>query len=220
MFVGHLAVGFAAKRFAPRTSLGTLLIAAQFADMLWPVLLLVGVEHARIVPGITKASAFDFYDYPVSHSLLMDCVWGAIFAGIYFAVKRYRSGAIAIFIGVVSHWILDWISHRPDLPLVPGARHYVGLGLWNSIPATYVVEGLIFACGVFLYVSATRASDRAGVYGFWPMIALLLLIWIPSVGGAAPPSMNVVAIVGIAGALIATVWAYWIDNHRPAAAQS
>lgn len=222
MFVGHLAVGLAAKRFAPKTSLGTLLLASQFADVLWPVLLLANVEHARIVPGITRASAFDFYDYPITHSLYAMCAWGFFLASVYFVLKRYRAGALAIFVGVVSHWFLDLVVHRPDLPLLPGSQQKLGLGLWNSIAGTLVLEGAIFILGVWIYVSATRLSrvdrprDRAGRIGFWGMVLLLLLFWIPSLLGAAPPSMNAVAITGIAGALLILIWGYWIDKHRPA----
>jgi membrane-bound metal-dependent hydrolase YbcI (DUF457 family) len=214
MFVGHLAVGLAAKRFAPKTSVGTLLVGAQLADMLWPILILAGVEHARIAPGITAAAGFDFYDYPISHSLLMDVLWAAIFAGIYYAARRYRRGAIAIFVAVISHWILDFVSHRPDMPLVPGSNAFYGLGLWYSIPATLLVEGSIFAAGLAIYLKATRARDRIGVYGFWPVVVLLLAVWISSIFGPPPPSMRAVGIAGIIGALLATAWAFWIDRHR------
>jgi hypothetical protein len=216
MFVGHLAVGFAAKRFAPKTSLGTLLVASQFADILWPVLLLTDVEHARIVPGITKASAFDFYDYPITHSLYGMCAWGLFLASVHYVVKRYRAGALAVFVVVVSHWFLDLLAHRPDLPLRPDSHQKFGFGLWNSIGATFVVEGAIFAIGLWIYLSSTRARDRAGRIGFWGIVLLLLLLWIPSLFGAAPPSMNAVAITGIVGALLILIWGYWIDRHRPA----
>jgi membrane-bound metal-dependent hydrolase YbcI (DUF457 family) len=216
MFVGHLAVGFAAKRFAPKTSLGTLLLASQFADVLWPVLLLADVEHARIAPGITKASALHFYDYSVTHSLSMGFAWGFLFALVYYALKKYRTGAVTVFIGVVSHWFLDFLVHRPDLPLRPDSPEKFGLGLWNSIGATIAVEGTIFAIGLWMYLSSTRARDRAGRMGFWVMVLLLLLLWIPSLSGTAPPSMNAVATTGIVGALLILMWGYWIERHRPA----
>ena len=216
MFVGHLAVGFAAKRFAPKASLGTLLLASQFADVLWPVLLLANVEHARIVAGITKASAFDFYDYPITHSLYAMCAWGFLLASMHFVLKRYRAGALAIFVGVVSHWFLDLIVHRPDLPLRPDSQDKYGFGLWDSIPGTVVLEGAIFTIGLWLYLNSTRPRDLAGRIGFWGMVLLLLLLWIPSLFGAAPPSMDAVAITGIVGALLILIWGYWIDRHRTA----
>src|SRR5437867_11080197 len=112
MFIGHNAVAFAAKRVAPKTSLGTLMAAAMLLDLLWPIFLLLGIEHVRIAPGATRFTPLDFYDYPWSHSLLMSIVWGAAAAIIYFAVTRYGRGALIIFIGVVSHWVFDFFTHR------------------------------------------------------------------------------------------------------------
>jgi membrane-bound metal-dependent hydrolase YbcI (DUF457 family) len=143
MFIGHFAVGFASKRFAPRSSEAVLLAAPLLADMLWPVFLLLGWEQVRIDPGITRYTPLDFVSYPWSHSLLMLCVWATVFGGIYYAITRYRAGVIAIWIGVVSHWVLDWVTHRPDMPLYPGGALY-GLGLWNSIAGTMLVEFLMF----------------------------------------------------------------------------
>jgi len=216
MFVGHLAAGFAAKRFAPRTSLGTLLVAALLADLLWVIFLLAGIEHARIQPGITAANALDLWDYPFSHSLLTGALWAALFAGIYYAWRRYAPGAWAIFAAVLSHWLLDFASHRADMPLAPGLHRYFGLGLWNSIPATYLVEGFLWLVGILLYARATRASGRTGVYAFWVMIALLTALWIPSVGGPPPPSLRAMAFANIPFSLVLFAWAFWIDSRRPA----
>ena len=142
MFVGHLAVGFAGKRFAPRTSLGTLLIAAQLPDILWSIFLIAGIEHARIVPGITAASPLDLYDFPISHSLLLDFVWACAFAACCISlVKRYARGAWVLLLAVLSHWVLDFISHRPDMPLAPSLPGRYGLGVWNSVSLTFAVEG-------------------------------------------------------------------------------
>jgi len=214
MFVGHLAVGFAAKRVAPKTSLGTLLIAAQLPDVLWAMFLITGIEHARIVPGITAASPLDLYDFPLSHSLLMDIVWAGFAAGLYWRVRRYARGAWVVFAAVLSHWALDFLSHRPDMPLAPGLATKFGLGVWNSIPLTYAVEGGLWLIGIAVYLRVTSAKDRMGTYAFWPMIAVLTAIWIGSVGGTPPPSMQVVAVGNL---IVATVfaWAYWIDRHRP-----
>ncbi|HEX9607273.1 MAG TPA: hypothetical protein VF962_08590, partial [Gemmatimonadaceae bacterium] len=134
-------MAFAAKRAAPSTSLGALTFAAQFLDELWPILLLVGVEQVRIVPGLMAANPLDFVYYPYSHSLLMAIVWGILVAGSYFPLRRYGRGAWIMGALVGSHWFLDLPMHRPDLPLWPSASSpKVGWGLWNSIPATYVIE--------------------------------------------------------------------------------
>jgi membrane-bound metal-dependent hydrolase YbcI (DUF457 family) len=134
MFIGHFGVALAGKRAAPKTSLGTLILAAQFLDLLWPVFLLLGIEHVEIAPGITRVSAMNFTDYPISHSLLMALVWSALVGGVYYGLRRDRRAAWVVAALVLSHWVLDFIVHRPDLPLWPGGQARAGLGLWNSWP--------------------------------------------------------------------------------------
>ena len=213
MFIGHFAVGFAAKRLAPRSSEAVLLSAPLLADILWPVFLLLGWEQVRIDPGNTRFTPFDFVSYPWSHSLLMLCVWATAFGAIYYGITRYWAGAIAIWIGVISHWALDWITHRPDMPIYPGGARY-GLGLWNSIAATMVVEILMFAAGVWIYVRATRAKDRIGRYAFVAYIVLLLLIYVANAFGPAPDSVTEVAWAAIALPVVFIPWAWWFDRHR------
>jgi hypothetical protein len=215
MFLGHFGVGFGAKTAAPKTSLGTLLLAAQFVDLLWPTLLLVGLEHAVVAPGETRVTPLNFSDYPISHSLMMALVWGAGFGAVYFLLRRYPRGAWVCGIAVVSHWLLDLVVHRPDLPLAPGLSVKVGLGLWNSLPLTLVVELGIFAVGVGLYLRTTSASDRVGTFGFWGLVAFLLLIYAGNVFGQPPPNIAAVAWVGQAQWLL-ILWGYWIDRHRTA----
>ena len=218
MFIGHFAVAFAAKKAAPRVSLGTLVLAAAFLDAVWPVLVLLGVERFRIVPGFTAINPFDFTYYPWSHSLLMTLVWAAAFALVYFAASRDRGGAVWVAIVVASHWLLDFVSHRPDMPLYPGGREKLGLGLWQSIPATFAVEGVMFAAGIAVYVGVTRSRDRIGSIAWWAFVALLLALYIPGPWASRPPSENAVAIFGIIALLIFGPWAYWIDRHRETAA--
>ena len=150
MFVGHFGAAFAAKRAAPRVSLGTLFLAFQFADLLWPVLLIAGVEHVRGAPGLMPTNPYDFYDYPISHSLATLCLWGAIFGGAHWARRRDGRAALLLFGGVVSHWFLDALMHRPDVPLFPKGP-YLGLGLWRSVPLTIAIEGALYVTGIALY---------------------------------------------------------------------
>ncbi len=213
MFIGHFAVGFAAKKFAPRSSEAVLLTAPLLADLLWPVFLLLGWEQVRIDPGNTRFTPFDFVSYPWSHSLLMLCVWATAFGAAYFAVTRYWAGAVAIWIGVVSHWVLDWVTHRPDMPLVPRGARY-GLGLWNSIAGTMVVEILIFAVGVWMYVNATRAKDRIGRYAFIAYIVFLMVFYIGDRFSTPPASAGEVAWPAIAASIILISWPWWFDRHR------
>lgn len=215
MFIGHFGVGFAAKRAAPLASLGTLFLAAQFVDLLWPALLLVGAERVEIRPGITRVTPLDFVSYPVSHSLVLVLAWGALFAVTYWIVRRYRTGALVAGTLVVSHWLLDAIVHRPDLPLVPGGATRVGLGLWNSYAATLAIEGAIFAAGLLLYLRGTTAIDRIGRYGAAALVVLLCGIYAANLTGPPPPSVRAIAWAGQAQWLL-ILFGYWIDRHRRA----
>lgn len=213
MFIGHFAVGFGAKRFAPRAGLAALLAAPLFLDLLWPVFVLLGWEHVRIDPGNTRYTPLDLYDYPWSHSLLMSVVWASAFALIYYGVARYRAGAIAIWLGVVSHWVLDWVSHRPDMPLYPGGPKF-GLGLWNSIAGTMIVEIGMMAVGVWLYIRTTQRRDRIGRYAFAAYVGLLLVLYVGDRFSGPPPSVGAVAWSGVVASLLLIPWAWWFDQHR------
>jgi membrane-bound metal-dependent hydrolase YbcI (DUF457 family) len=211
MFLGHYGVAFAARRAAPRTSLGTTIFAAQFLDELWPVLLLLGLEQVRIVPGLMAASALDFVSYPISHSLATALGWGVLIGALYFARRRYGRGAWVVGASVASHWLLDAPMHRPDLPLWPGSATLVGGGLWNSVPVTWLIEGTLFAAGLALYVRGTRARDRVGSWGLWAMVALLAVAF--AAGGSAPPSERALALMTLSLWLFVP-WGWWVDRHR------
>jgi hypothetical protein len=215
MFLGHHAVAFAAKKVSPRVSLGTLILSAQFIDLLWPLLLLLGLEHVRFAPGITAFSPFDFYDYPLSHSLLAVVIWAAGLGAVYYAIRRSPRGAWVVGACVISHWVLDFISHRPDLPLIPGSAVTVGLGLWNTFVGTVVIEGGMFVAGVILYARSTRAIDRVGTYALWAFVALLVAIYIGSIATQNPVTQEEMGIGGLTQWLLVP-WAYWIDRHRRA----
>lgn len=215
MFIGHFAVGFAAKKFAPRTSLAPLIAAPLLADMLWPLFLLLGWERVRIVPGFTRFNPLDLEYYPWSHSLLTLLVWATLFAALYHGIAHYWPGTLAIWIGVVSHWILDWISHRPDMPLYP-AGPKLGLGLWNSVAGTMVVEFTMFAGGVGLYLLATRPRDRVGRYAFASYVAFLLALYIGDRFDTALPTVGELAWTGIVAMIVFIPWAWWFDHHREA----
>jgi len=213
MFIGHLAVALGAKKVAPKTSLGTLIISAQFLDLLWPIFLILGIEHVRIDPGNTAVTPLDFYDYPVSHSLITSIGWSIVVGLIYFAVRKNKIGSWVIGAGVFSHWVLDLISHRPDLPIAPGVQTYLGLGLWYSLPATMIVEGLMFLAGIILYLRSTSAIDRTGTFAFWAFIGFLVLVWMANTFGPPPTDASILGYVGLSLWLL-VAWGYWIDRHR------
>ena len=213
MFIGHFGVGLGAKKAAPKVSLGTLFIAAQFLDLLWPTFLLLGWEHVEVQPGITKMSPLNFTDYPISHSLLMACVWGLLMAFAYYLIKKRSRGAIVLGLCVVSHWVLDLLVHKPDLPIYPGNSQLVGLGLWNHPPLEIIVEGLIFLIGIILYLRATKAKNKTGIFAFWPLVILLALIYVSQLFGSPPPGWKPIAWVGESQWLF-VLWAFWADNNR------
>ena len=214
MFIGHFGLGFGAKRGAPSASLGTLFAACQFADLLWPTLVLLGHERVEILPGATKVTPLDFVAYPYSHSLLALCAWGLAFGALYWAIRRSRiSAGVTLALLVVSHWALDYLTHRADMPLTLSGPGRFGLGLWNSIPGTLAVELAIFAIGVALYLRETTARDRIGSIGLWALVGFLLAVYVANVFGPPPP--GAIAVAWSAEAMwLLVIWGYWVDKHR------
>jgi membrane-bound metal-dependent hydrolase YbcI (DUF457 family) len=219
MFIGHFAVGLAAKKAAPKVSLGTLIMSAQFVDLLWPVFLLLGLEHVRIDPGNTAVTPLDFYDYPITHSLVGSLGWSVALGLVYYTARRSARGAWIVGAAVFSHWILDAITHRPDLALYPVSHTFVGLGLWNSLAGTVAVELVMFALGIVLYFRSTMARDRTGRYAFWSLIAVLAVLYVGNLVGPPPPSARALAVFSLGGWLF-VAWAYWADRHRQVTAAS
>ena len=213
MFVGHYGVAFAAKRMAPKTSLGTLLAAALFIDLLWPIFLLLGWEKVRIDPGNTAFTPLDFVSYPLSHSLVTCAGWGLLFGVFYWVRTRYRAGAIVAGLLVLSHWILDAVTHRPDLPIYPGGSTMIGFGLWNSVTATLLIEGAIFVIGVWLYLSGTQTNDKVGHYSLWVFLLLTIIMYVGNAVGPPPPDARTLAWFAL-GIWLIPLWAGWFDRHR------
>ena len=214
MFIGHFAVAFGAKRYAPRVQLAWLTAGVAWADILWTIFLLRGWEHVRIAPGDTKFTPLDLYDYPWTHSLLMLAVWGAALGAVYFARKKDVTGAWVLGLCVLSHWLLDCATHRPDMPLYPGGPKF-GLGLWNSIPGTLAVETGMFIAGVWLYTTATRAKNAVGKYAFWAYAAVLPILFYGNL--LSPPPASVMPDIvwpGLIACIVLVAWSWWFDANR------
>lgn len=214
MFIGHYAAGLGCKRLAPAVSLGALFLACQWADLLWPTLVLAGIERFSIYPGATAVTPLDFEYYPFSHSLLSLLIWGIVLGLVYRAVagSTWRA-AVVLAALVLSHWFLDVIAHRPDMPLAPGLSPRLGLGLWNSIPATFAVEFALYAAGIWLYLKATVARDRIGSIGLWILLLFLAVVEVANILGPPPPNVTAVSISAEALWLV-VIWGYWVDRHR------
>ncbi|HVG25768.1 MAG TPA: hypothetical protein VND45_16545 [Thermoanaerobaculia bacterium] len=210
MFIGHHAAALVARPLAPRVSLGTLFGAAILLDLLWPILLLLGIEHVRLAPGITAFMPFDFYDYPITHSLVTALGWSLAFALL---LRRHM---LVVAATVFSHWVLDFVTHRPDLPLWPGGPK-VGLGLWYSVPGTIAVEVPLFIAALLFYLRRTRARDRTGSIALWALVVLLGVAYIATITAPPPPDVDAIGWAVLAQWLFVP-WGFWIDRHREATA--
>jgi hypothetical protein len=216
MFIGHAALAFASKKAGPDVSLGLYFVAAFWLDLAWPVFLLMGIEQVRIEPGNTRLTPLDFSYYPWTHSLALALAWSALFALVSSLwVRRWRDRALLGGL-VLSHWLLDVVVHRPDLPLWPGDSPRLGLGLWNSVSATLLVEGGLYAAGLCLYLRETQPRDAVGRYALWTLVVLCPLIWLANFASPPPPSTQALAWLALACWLL-PLWAWWADRHRTAA---
>jgi hypothetical protein len=213
MFIGHYALGLAAKRPEPRLPLAILLAAPQALDLLWPLFVLAGIERVEVAPGDTAFTPLRFASYPWSHSLVMAIVWGVALGAAVRARGTALRGAGVVAALVISHWVLDVVSHRPDMPLWPGGGPLLGLGLWRSVPATLAVEIVMFAAGVTLYARATKTKDRTGTWAYAGLVALLFAVYVANALGPPPPSAIAVALSAL-GLWLIPVWGVWIERHR------
>jgi hypothetical protein len=212
MFVGHYAVAFASKKYVPQVSLGILFAAAALIDLLWPVLLLLGIEHAEIEVGNTATTPIAFTDYPISHSLLMVAVWSLLIAFLYSKFTRDKVGARWVGALVLSHWLLDFIVHRADLPLYPSGPE-LGLGLWNLKWVTLVIELAMFVVGFAMYKRVTHAKIPFGRFGIWFLFLLLIVLQFANFFGPPPPNIHAVAVAGNLQWLF-VIFAFFVDKHR------
>jgi hypothetical protein len=215
MFIGHFALSFAAKKAAPKVSLGTLFIATQFVDILWPFLLVFNIEKVAIVPGYTKSNALEFLHFPYTHSLLAGIFWGVAFGLIYWFLKRDRQGALLVGLCVLSHWFLDLLVHTPDLPLSPFQDAKYGFGLWNHVAMSLTIETILFLAGVYIYAGFTKAKTSAGKWGLWSFAIFLILFNISNAFGPPPPASTIALFVTLVTLMVIIVGlAYWIDSKR------
>ena len=218
MLLGHYGIAFALKRAEPKLSLGTLFVAVQFPDLLWGIFMLVGWEHARIVPGHTAVTALEFLNYPISHSLVGVLVWSVVAAALYYSwptrdTSRHWQAAAIVALAVFSHYPLDMLVHVADLPLMGNDSIKLGLGLWNNPVATLAAEALLFGAGLALYVA--RGSHRHPVRPGRILIVVLILVatYLASVYGPPPPNMTTVAVSDIVFILAMGVLAGWADRR-------
>jgi hypothetical protein len=222
MFIGHYGIAFALKKYAPKTSLGLLFIAAQLADIVFFILVPLGIEHLRIIPGFTEASPFDLYDFPISHSLLGALTWSVVTYLVvrFFPLKNqndiaYRQrAALVLSVAVFSHFILDFIVHTPDLLLVPGIDIEVGLGLWNYLIPSIAVELAILLVGCWIYLRSTPSgAGLAGKYGMYAFMIVLAVVTVLTPFMTYPDVLTVVILSEFLYIVFTSV-AWWLDSKR------
>ena len=214
MFVGHLAVGFAAKQRAPSVNVGWLMAAVTLPDLIWPIFVLLGIEKVSIVPDATAFTPMIFDSYPWTHSLVMSVVWGLVLVGIARARGVPSSASLLLVMLVVSHWVLDFVSHAPDMPLWPGNSPRFGLGLWNSIPATMLVEGALWIAAIVMYLRTKTAQGERPGWPLWSFVALCTFMWISSPFQPPPPSVRALGWFALIGWIVVP-WTAWADRRKP-----
>ena len=217
MFIGHYGVALAFKRADPKLSLGTLFLATQFVDILWAVFIILGWERARVDPGHTAASPFQFLSYPLSHSLAAAFLWALVAAAIYYSrpstdTSHRRQGALVVAVLVASHWFLDAIVHLPDLPLVGDDSQKVGFGLWDSVVGTWAVELALLGFGSFWYLKAKSKRHPAQPARLAVVLSVIVLLAASSLLGPPPENMTLVAIVALATFLGIAWLGGWADR--------
>ena len=197
MFVGHYAAAYAAKAVRPALPLWLLFVAVQLVDFGWAVLIVLGIERARIEPGFTEASMLDLYHMPYTHSLVGALIWSAAFGLLYLAARRgagTMTSAVILAATVFSHWLADLLVHVPDLPLVYGEPK-LGLGLWRHFWASQALEIGFLAAALIWYVRVTRPNGPWGRIAPWLLFAVLLAVQAFShVPPPELPTMNMFAI--------------------------
>lgn len=214
MFIGHFAVGLLSKKDNALPSLAMMFIAVQLLDLIWPVFVLLGIESLSIDPGNTALTHLSFDYYPYSHSLLMALIWSVVLGVIYHLSTKNARGSLILGGLVMSHWILDFITHRPDLPLSPFGDTKVGLGLWNYPVLEIILELGLFGLGVALYL---RSSTFKRKIPFWSLVIFLLVIHLMNLFSPPPPSTMAVAWSANLVWII-VLWAWWIEKKRTSSA--
>src|SRR6185369_4714577 len=216
MHVGHFATGLIGKRVDSRLSLGTMILASMLADVLWCVFMLAGVEEVQITNGRGAGNYFHPINIALSHSLAMLFVWGAVFAGVHFWLRRSKRSALLLFSLVLLHWPLDVVAHKSDMPLAPGLAQQFGFGLWTNVIATIIVEGGLWLLSLVIYLRVTRSRSKLALLVFWPGVLLVILLWLNNIAGPPPPDIRIAPLACLIYFLLVVAWGYWLNRLRPA----
>jgi len=215
MFIGHYGPSFACKAWKPVVPLWVLFVAVQLVDIVWAVLVLLGIEKVRIVPGITATNPFDLYYMPFTHSLPGAIFWAVGAAAVYRAVAPAQKWTAAVIVGgaVFSHWVLDLVVHRPDLPLYDDA-YKVGFGLWNYPAIAFLLEIALLFGGIAFYLRVTEPIDVIGRYGMTVLGLFAVALQAYVFFGPPPVSDTAFALTALVLYFAFAVLVYWLEGKR------
>jgi len=220
MFVGHYSAAFAAKSVESKIPLWVLFVAVQLADVFWSVFVWMGIERVRIVPGITASNPLDLYYMPYTHSLVAAALWSL---AAYIAYRLWKKGgagmkaAALVAVAVFSHWVLDFVVHRPDLPLWDNSAK-VGLGLWNYPAPAFLLEATLMFAGLVWYLRSTRALSTLGRFGMLAFGVFMLAVHSMAFFGSPPTSPGMAAGMALGSYVVLAAIAGWLERKRTAAA--
>jgi membrane-bound metal-dependent hydrolase YbcI (DUF457 family) len=211
MFVGHYGVSFATKKVEASIPLWVLFLAVQWLDVIWAPLVLLGIEKVRIVPGFTATNPLDLYYMPYTHSLVAAVVWSAAAAGAYRLLRRAPARAsLLVGLAVFSHWVLDLVVHRPDLPLYDNTAK-VGLGLWDYPALAFGLEAVLLAGGMAAFLQARPARRTAIITLGVVMLGVHAYVFF----GPAPASPAAAASTALAAYGIFALVIWFLADRRP-----
>ena len=219
MFLGHYGVALALKRREPKVSLGTLFVACQLVDVLWGAFLVLGWEHVRILPDENPFLVLQFYDYPITHSLVGALVWSVVAAALYYSwptrsTSRHRQAAVLVGVAVASHWLLDFVVHVPDLPVLGNDSPKLGLALWRYPGISITLELVLLAAGAALYVRGRSRRHPVRPVRLAVVLLLLVGVYAASLLGPPPPSVTAIGLSDVGFLLLMGFLGAWAD--RPA----
>ncbi len=168
MFIGHYGPAFAAKAVVKTVPLWVLFVAAQWVDFLWAAFVIAGVEKVRLVENFIGVNPLDLYFMPYTHGLPSAALLSLFIGGVAAVALKGDRMAIVLVVGVTafSHWLLDWVVHAPDLPIVFDEMK-VGMALWAYPYASVPVEIALVLGGVWFYDRAAPSPTRAGTIALW-----------------------------------------------------
>jgi membrane-bound metal-dependent hydrolase YbcI (DUF457 family) len=208
LFIGHYSVSFAGRAEEKRLPLWLLFLAVQWIDVMWSLLVLMGIEKVRIVPGFTASNALDLYYMPYTHSLLGVLCWSALAYVVCQLVTPWRSAKTGLILAgaVFSHWVLDLIVHVPDMALY-GSVGKMGFGLWNYRGAAFALEiAVLFAGAALLYRTAAHKARLIGFVVFLACVQVVNIFFFPP-----PKSDQAMAISAFVSYMVLALMAWWVE---------